>query len=156
MLLGNGVEFHSQFIQVCLPAIKTRQLALIFYTRRDSQKAITHKFLIMFSLLGSVITSSTRGDFLRPKKLFASFSSYLWTNMEEKVVYIFLVDWFSIFTSHITNKKRQIWFRTTDQADMGWYFSTGHDYRKQDFNGRTCDIKTGISRSWKVIIRLGG
>ena len=59
-LLGTGVEFHSQFIQVCLSAIKTRQHALIFYTRKGSQKAITHKFLIMFCLLPSVTTRTSR------------------------------------------------------------------------------------------------
>lgn len=66
--MGTGVEFHSQFIQVCLSAIKTRQHALIFYTRRDSQKAITHKFLIMFCLLASVTTRSNRRRNFRREK----------------------------------------------------------------------------------------
>lgn len=60
----NGLKLESNFIHnlyrcVCA-AIKTRQHALIFYTRRDSQKAITHKFLIMFCLLALVTTRSKR------------------------------------------------------------------------------------------------
>ena len=72
-LLETGVEFHSQFIQVCLSAIKTRQHALIFYTRRESQKAITHKFLIMFCLRVSVTTGSNRKRNFSPRKVSRAF-----------------------------------------------------------------------------------
>lgn len=121
-LLGTGVEFHSQFIQVCLSAIKTRQPALIFYTRRDSQKAITHKFLIIFCLLASITTRSNRGRVLRCEKLFARFNSTVWTIMEGEVVCILLVKCFRIFKLHITNKKRQIWFRTMGRSRHGLIF----------------------------------
>lgn len=81
-LLETGVEFHSQFIQVYLSAIKTRQHALIFYTRIGSQKAITHKFLIMFCLRASVTTRSrTEGEIFRREKLFAIFTTNKWTNI---------------------------------------------------------------------------
>lgn len=72
-LLETGVEFHSQFIQVCLSAIKTRQHALIFYTRTESQKAITHKFLIMFCLRASVTTRSNRKRNFSPRKVAREF-----------------------------------------------------------------------------------
>lgn len=97
-LVGTGVEFHSQFIQVCLSAIKTRQHALIFYTRRDSQKAITHKFLIMFCLLASVTTRSNRRRNFRREKVVRVFQSKHMDKYEKRAAHFVMVIWIGVLT----------------------------------------------------------
>lgn len=113
--LGTRVEWHSLSTQVCLPAIKTRQLALIFYTTWNSQKAITHKFLIMLCLLASITTRSfdrriftlqnvlqgpffTRRDFVEGEAICFSlgnlFNVFKWHMEDKKMTNLISDNWF--------------------------------------------------------------